>query len=202
MSYIEIKTERLLIVPLSTKFLKTCEEYALNYENTKYMLNLPRESSDEILEFLKVIEEEWAKDEPRFYEFAILHDDRHIGAIDIEFNDEGIGEIGWILNMKYQGQGYAFEAAEAMIEYFIKEKGVKHFIAHCDGENVASYKLMEKLGMIRTAESGGRRNRAATKDSIEYQYELVLDSKSKKERPLIMNGALFEKRKRGKVKKK
>ena len=47
-----------------------------------------------------------------------------------------------------------------------------HFIARCDTENVASYKVMEKLGMTRTGKYGGRRNRAAAEDSFEYQYEL------------------------------
>ncbi len=49
---------------------------------------------------------------------------------------------------------------------------VNHFLAHCDTENIASYKVMEKLGMSRTGEWGGRRNKSAVKDSSEYQYEL------------------------------
>lgn len=47
-------------------------------------------------------------------------------------------------------------------------------IAHCDRENIASYKTMEKLGMVRTGEWGGRRNKSASQDSYEYQYELII----------------------------
>lgn len=51
---------------------------------------------------------------------------------------------------------------------------VSHFLGHCDTENIASYKVMEKLGMSRTGEWGGRRNKSASEDSLEYQYELYL----------------------------
>lgn len=54
--------------------------------------------------------------------------------------------------------------------------GILHFLAHCDTENIASYKVMEKLGMIRTGEWGGRRNKSAAEDSLEYQYELNIVS--------------------------
>jgi hypothetical protein len=33
---------------------------------------------------------------------------------------------------------------------------------------------MEKLGMVRTGEYGGRMNRAAQRESSEYQYEMNL----------------------------
>lgn len=46
-----------------------------------------------------------------------------------------------------------------------------------DTENVASYKVMEKLGMTGTGEYGGRRNRAAAEESLEYQYESRSDKR-------------------------
>lgn len=33
---------------------------------------------------------------------------------------------------------------------------------------------MEKLGMARTGEWGGRRNKSALQDTFEYQYELMI----------------------------
>lgn len=75
-------------------------------------------------------------------------------------------------NKKYWRNGFAYEAAKALVSYFTEHMGTTQFIAHCDAENVASYKVMEKRGMTRTGEYGGRRNRAASEDSVEYQYEL------------------------------
>lgn len=173
MSRFNIYTERIVLTPLGTDFLKSVNEYALDYENTKYMCHLPKKSSDETLDFLRNVESEWNKEKPDFYEFAILYQDRHIGAVSVYF-ENGTGELGWIVNKQYWGRGFAYEATKAVIHYFAANMGTTHFIAHCDTANIASYKTMEKLGMIRTGEYGGRKNRAANQESFEYQYEMVL----------------------------
>ena len=173
MEPIVIATERLVLKPLGTQYLDTTNEYALDYENTKYMSHLPNESAEETLEFLRSTEAEWQKEEPEAYEFAVLYQDKQIGAVSL-YPENGIAEMGWIINRKYWGNGYAFEAAKALLDYFAGERGIKHFIAFCDTENTASYRIMEKLGMVRTGEYPGRRNRAASQESFEYRYELVL----------------------------
>lgn len=170
MEEIIIRTERLVIRPITTAYLDSTNEYALDPETTKFMCFLPVKDPDETMRFLRKVEKEWSKDTPDFYEFAILHDNEHIGSISV-YNENGDGELGWILNKSYWRRGFAYEAARAVIDHFAGN-GFTHFIAHCDTENTASYRLMEKLGMVRTAEYGGRRNRAAKRDSFEYLYEL------------------------------
>lgn len=166
-------TERMVLTPLGTDFLHSTNEYALDYENTKYMVWLPNTSSEETLSFLKNVESEWNKEKPTFYEFAIIYQDRHIGAVSVHF-ENGIGELGWIVNKQYWRNGFAYEAAKAVIHYFAANMGTTHFIAHCDTANIASCKTMEKLGMVCTGKYGGRKNRAANQETFEYQYELVL----------------------------
>ena len=173
MKYFEIKTERLVLVLLGTGFLDSVNEYALDCENTKYMCHLPNESPEETAAFLKNAESEWTKEEPESYEFAMLYQGRHIGAASVFFED-GAGELGWIVKKKYWGNGFAYEAAKALIHYFTEHFGTTHYIAQCDTENIASYKTMEKLGMVRTGEYGGRRNRSAQIESSEYRYELIV----------------------------
>ena len=58
-------------------------------------------------------------------------------------------EIGWAFNRRYHGQGYATEAARALLEYWFERLGLHRVIATCQPENVASYRVMEKLGMRR-----------------------------------------------------
>ena len=166
MKKIEIETERLLLKPLGSEYLETVNAYATDYENTKYMIHLPNENRKETAAFLAGVDVEWAKEKPEFYEFAMLYQGEQIGAVGIYF-ENGVGELGWIVNKKYWRNGFAYEAAKAVVTYFTEH------IAHCDTENTASYQVMEKLGMVRTAEYGGRRNRAAAEDSFEYQYELM-----------------------------
>ena len=91
----KIKTERLTLVPMGMEFLETTHEYATDAENTRFMTMLPNESIEETISFLKGTEAEWKKEAPSFYEFAILLDGKHIGAISIYLNeDRSVGEFG------------------------------------------------------------------------------------------------------------
>ena len=66
-----------------------------------------------------------------------------------EPKEYNIFEIGYIFNKKFQGHGYATEAAEKVMEYgFIKYNAHK-IIAGCDIKNKKSWKLLERLGMKR-----------------------------------------------------
>ncbi len=173
MKNIEITTKRLQLEPLGMKYFQTVNEYALDQENTKYMCMLPNDNEEETADFLRNVDLEWQKEKPGFYEFAVLFENHHVGAISITIED-GMGELGWIINKKYWRNGFAYEAADALVKHFSEKMAVTHFIAHSDTVNVASYKVMEKLGMVRTGEWGGRKNRSASQESFEYQYELVL----------------------------
>ena len=62
-----------------------------------------------------------------------------------------IYEIGWVFHPRYHGQGYATEAAAALLGYGFETLGLHRIIATCQPENVASWRVMEKLGMIREA---------------------------------------------------
>ena len=173
MEKIEINTGRLTMKPLNRDYLETANQYALDRENVKYMEFLPNENSDETLSFLKSVEAEWEKDEPGTYEFAIIHEGKHIGAVSVYYEGD-VAELGWILNKNSWGHGFAAEAAQGLIDYFSKTKGTKRFIAGCDTRNVASYKTMEKLGMTRFLEYEGRKNRASDEPATGYKYELIL----------------------------
>lgn len=168
---VEIQTERLVLKPLGAKYLETTFKYSSDIENTRYMLHLPNQTQEETQEFLEGVEREWQKEKQEFYEFAVILDGVHIGAVCI-YPDGEKGELGWILDKGYWGHGYAYEAAQALIDFAAGGLGVTHFIAHCDSENCGSFRLMEELGMERTKVQGGRRNRSSDEEREEYQYEM------------------------------
>lgn len=169
----ELKTERLCLKPLGTQYLKSVHEYASDIENTKYMVHLPNATIQETADFLRSTENEWKRPKPEFYEFAVIYEEKQIGAVSLYMKDDfRLGELGWILNKKYWNMGIAFEAAVRLIEFAKDELTLTHFIAHCDSENTGSYRLMEKLGMVRTAVYKGRKNKASEEERTEYQYEM------------------------------
>ena len=171
---IRIETQRLVLRPLGLQDLDTTNAYAMDPENTRYMLFLPNDTSEETQQYLRNAQTEWEKDQPSFYEFAVTLDGVHIGAVSLYPNEDGSAEFGWILNKRYWHKGYASEAARALLDYAASELGIEHFIAHCDLENTASAHVMERLGMVKISESGGRKSKLLGDGRRELQYELQL----------------------------
>ena len=170
----EIKTDRLLLRPLCLSDLKTVHEYACDLENTKYMLFLPNVSVQETYNFLCSVEEEWQQEHPSAFEFAIVLDNVQIGAISISLGEiSNQGEIGWILNKKYWNCGYVSEAATAILDFAENQLHLQRVIAQCDWRNIASARVMEKIGMQLIDEHGTRTyvKRAETARELTYMIE-------------------------------
>ncbi len=59
--------------------------------------------------------------------------------------------MGYSLGRPYWRQGYALEAVGRLLKYLFDERGLHRVLAECDVDNVASWKLLEKLGFRREA---------------------------------------------------
>lgn len=122
--------------------------YAGDEKTTTYMLWGPNTYSD-TLRYVEATLELDQKVIKTIYRFAIIlkHSDDLIGMIDLTLKNTHVGELGYILNQAYWGRGYTTEAARIMIKYGFQTLGLTKIIATCDKRNIASYKVMEKLGM-------------------------------------------------------
>jgi RimJ/RimL family protein N-acetyltransferase len=60
-------------------------------------------------------------------------------------------EIGWVLDPRHEGRGYAGEAARALAATAFDVLGVHRLFARLDAENTGSVRLCERLGMRREA---------------------------------------------------
>lgn len=58
-------------------------------------------------------------------------------------------ELGYILSPAYQRQGYGAEAAGALVRQALTADGMHRVVAHCNPENTASWKLLERIGFRR-----------------------------------------------------
>lgn len=56
-------------------------------------------------------------------------------------------DIGFAFLEKYQGRGYAFEAAERIVSYAMNELKMENLAAVTHLENIRSIQLLEKLGL-------------------------------------------------------
>ncbi|MBX9724372.1 MAG: GNAT family N-acetyltransferase, partial [Candidatus Obscuribacterales bacterium] len=87
----------------------------------------------------------------RIYEFAITLKDtsKLIGACGIRIQDldHDQAEIGYCYNKNYWGQGFASEAAKAVLNFGFRKLGLHRVIATCDTKNLASSALLRGCGM-------------------------------------------------------
>ena len=62
-------------------------------------------------------------------------------------DESGTVEVGYSIVPDYRGQGFAFEAARALIDEALARPDVCRIAAACHDDNVASLKVLQKLGM-------------------------------------------------------
>ena len=80
-----------------------------------------------------------------------------IGQITVQPKDEyadnpEIRDVGWFINPKYQGNGYATEAASEVLRFMFEEVGIDQIITSAAIVNQGSWRIMEKLGFEKTGE--------------------------------------------------
>lgn len=68
-------------------------------------------------------------------------------GIRIKALDDWEADIGYELDPRYWGYGYATEAAGALLAFGFQELGLHRVWAGCIAENIASARVMEKIGM-------------------------------------------------------
>ena len=61
--------------------------------------------------------------------------------------ESGVGFIGYIFRREAHGKGYATEASEALLQFGFKVLGLHRIEATCDEKNLASFRVMQKIGM-------------------------------------------------------
>ena len=73
----------------------------------------------------------------------------HLYFKQIEPIENNTWELGYIFSPKYQRKGYASEAAAALVNYAFAQNHIHRIMARCNPENLASWKLLEKIGFKR-----------------------------------------------------
>ena len=127
-----IETERLLLKLVSV------DDTAFIYE----LYNSPR-----FIEFIgdRIIRN---KDDARNYIIVRKDDGQKIGSVGIfERYRLDVNDIGFSFLPEFEGKGYGFEAASALIKVALKAFGLKKLSAITTDANISSRKLIEKLGL-------------------------------------------------------
>lgn len=141
---LSMETERLIIRNFKCSDAKKCfTNFGQDESLGLYLPMFPMKEISEMNRLVSAFEENpyiWLIEEKISYE--------PVGyiSVDIPYDVLAIGEIGYVLGEKYQHKGYATEAVNAMISHLFLEQKLYIIEAKYNENNIASSRLLNKLG--------------------------------------------------------
>jgi len=151
-------TERLVLRRFATSDLDAYYAYQSLPETARYLYGGPRSYAQCMGKIAQYVDGTFEK--PGDWATFVLSrpgDDALIGELALKWNDGGkpddggaperVGEIGWTLAPGARGQGYATEAARAVLGLARDQLGFTRVEARLDARNQASAAICERLGM-------------------------------------------------------
>jgi ribosomal-protein-alanine N-acetyltransferase len=143
-----IPTKRLMIRPFTASDAADLHEYLSNPAIYRYEPGEP-------IDFDRAVHLSQERAATRdFWAMELTDSGKMIGHIyfkQIEPYELRTWELGYIVNPVYQGEGYATEAVAALLRKEFKDKDIHRVFAHCNPDNPASWKLLERVGLRREA---------------------------------------------------
>lgn len=178
MKLLNIETKRLIIRDFYENDWLKVHSYCSDEEVTKYTFWGPN-TEDQTKDFInKSISDQFIS--PRMkHELAIIDKASNELIGNCCLNIEGSNaEMGYCFSKYYWGNGFATEAAMALLLYGFKQRGLHRIYATCRPQNVGSARVLEKIGMTR---EGHLREHLMCKNSWQdsYLYSILIQEYEK-----------------------
>ena len=147
-----LRTDRLVLRPLVESDAGRMLEFWNLPEVTRWLIR-PVCTADELRESLRT-----ATDDPHDHSLAVLADGLLVGTVNLELADgylqagvptRTVAHLGYTFDPAHSGRGYATEAARAAVDHAFDDLGARRVTAGAFVDNLASVKVLEKLGMRR-----------------------------------------------------
>ena len=117
---------------------------------TNQYIKIPK-SETEVEEAFTKFQSAWSETEGDWHGLAVVdvETDEFQGMSFYRYRDKAslIVEIGWKLHPDAAGRGVATAGARMLMKFLQETYPIHKFIAHCDADNLASERIMQKLGM-------------------------------------------------------
>lgn len=91
---------------------------------------------------------EWRRSHPERMTYSIIlrQHRQWIGSIELRWLNPGVGEIGFFIHPDQWGNGFATEAATAVVKWAFTKGKAHRLQGSCWTKNAASIRVMKKLG--------------------------------------------------------
>lgn len=150
---LRIDTEHLYMAPLKIEDAGSMLEYHSDADVVRYIpwsvrdLDMVREALDKYMTLTKL------ESEGDYLMLGLYRksDDQLVGQMNAMYQSENnkLAEFGYVLNPRFMGNGYATEAARALISWIFATGNFQRVIAKMDARNQNSASLCERLGLRR-----------------------------------------------------
>jgi len=150
-SGIVVETVRLRIRSYRDDDLADLVALARDWEIARWVGTIPYPYTEaDGREWIASVQENHATGKPRRFAIALKETDRLIGGVGLDGSTgDGSEEpaLGYWLGQPYWGNGYAREAAAAVIDYGFRTLGLETIRAYTDPGNAASQKVLLHCGL-------------------------------------------------------
>jgi RimJ/RimL family protein N-acetyltransferase len=142
-----IETERLILRKPSLEDAPAIfAGWAQDKEVTRYLTWRPHQTIEQTEQFIQSCLDAWMH-EARFpYMITLKESDDVVGMIDPRIEGHKVG-IGYVAARACWGKGYVPEATGAIIGWVFQQSSIDRVYATTDVENLASQRVLEKVGM-------------------------------------------------------
>jgi RimJ/RimL family protein N-acetyltransferase len=137
-----LETERLTLRKPTLADVKAIARLANDRRIAENTRRLPHPySQDDAIAFVRTL-----ADDPRETVFLIENNYTPIGIVGVDWRAPDAPELGYWLGVDFWAQGFATEAARAVIDFTFEEFDVEHLISGARVANPASRNILEKCG--------------------------------------------------------
>lgn len=147
----KIETDRLRLRAYKNSDVNDIFDYASDKEVTKYLTWQVHKDLEDSKAFLKWVESVTSGESGKiFFVYAIelKSTEKVIGSIDFKNTHKFGGQMDYVIGQPYWGKGYMTEATNALkLWAFEQFPELVRLQAFCQPENLASKRIMEKMGM-------------------------------------------------------
>lgn len=142
-----VETERLILRRMEKSDVGEIFKMRSDPEIMRFIRE-PQTNSKETWKWIKLVSSEWLISRIGFCAVVKKASNKTIGWCGLwRLKETDEIEVGYAIAKKDQKQGFALEAAAAMIQYGFEELDLDEIVAVAYPENSASQKVMKKLGM-------------------------------------------------------
>ena len=147
-----LETDRLILRELQLSDAEAFFAMDSNPKVHQYLWNKPVQKIEETIEIIAFVRKQYIDNGIGRFAMILKETNEFVGWAGLKYNTEMVNnkvnfyDIGYRLNEKFWGKGYASEASFAWLDYGFNQMKIHEMNAYTHAENGASNHVLQKVG--------------------------------------------------------